>query len=271
MPAFSTNIDPVKANTGQDVSLSLTFLESTGVEHVSLHFVNEDNDEMSDTDAVITFDKGTVTKSDPNGILSDEITFSKSKDGTKYTFNFGFSFDKPRNRHLMVTAWDDNKNSANTKVFNAFAVSGNPIPDEGIGHMIYLDLGAYYITTDGVWKVGQTATVAQPVIEFEYPDSVGKIERHDGVIYDTIVNEKTRASQMMISKYNLETGTFVADDIKPYDTRRAPELSLSFVGHKIRDHTLSPDENKQLLKELAWLEQLKAQKILDSMNSRHQN
>ena len=272
LPAFSTTIEPVKVNTGQDVSLTLTFLESTGVEHVSIHFVNEDNNEMTNDDAVITFDKDSVTKSDPQGILSDDIAFSKSKEGNKYSFNFGFSFDQPANRHLMITAWDNNKNSGNTKVFNAFAVSGNSIPEEGVGHMIYLDLGAFYIASDGIIDTSEKVTVAQPVIEYDYPDSVGRIERHDGIIYDKIADEKTRASQLMISKFNLDTETFVAnDEAKPYDSRRAPELSLSSVGHKIRDFTLTPEENKELIKELSWLEHLKAQKILDSLYSRYHN
>lgn len=273
LPAFSTTIDPVQVNTGQDVSLTLTFLESTGVEHVAIHFVNEDNSEMTNDDAVITFDKDSVTKSDPQGILSDDIAFSKSKEGNKYSFNFGFSFDQPANRHLMITAWDNNKNSGNTKVFNAFAVSGNSIPDEGVSHMIYLDLGAFYIASDGVIDTREKATVVQTVIEYDYPDSVGRTERHDGIIYDQIVDEKTRASQLMISKFNLDTETFVAnDEVKPYDSsRRAAELSLSSVGHKIRDFTLSPEENKELIKELSWLEHLKAQKILDSLYSRYHN
>ncbi|MGQ0794983.1 MAG: hypothetical protein ACT4N5_02205, partial [Nitrosopumilaceae archaeon] len=107
-------------------------------------------------------------------------------------------------------------------------------------------------------------TAAQPVIEYVYPDFVGRTERHDGMILE-IENEKTRANQVIASKYNLETETFVNDDLKPSDTRRAPELSLTTVGHKIRDFTLSPEENRELIKELAWQEYLKAQKVLDFM------
>ena len=137
--------------------------------------------------------------------------------------------------------------------------------------MIYLDLGAFYITQNGVFTAGEKTTVAQPVIEYIYPGSVGKTERHDGVISDMISDEKTKANQIMISKFNLDTQTFVAnDEIKPYDTsKRAPELSLSSVGHKIRDYTSSPQENKELIKDLAWQEHLKAQKILDSIYSKH--
>ena len=267
LPAFSTFIDPVQVNTGQDVDLTLTFLESTGVEHVAIHFVDENNDEMSDADAVITFDKGTVTKSDPQGILNNDITFSKTKEGNKYSFNFGFSFDEPTKRHLMITAWDDNRNSGNAKVFNAFAVSGDSIPDEGTSHMIYLDLGAYFITADGIFVAGEKTSVKQPVIEYEYPDSVGRTERHDGIMYDNIASEKARASQVMAERFNLDTTTFVEnDEVKPYDiSRRASELNLSFVGHKLRDNTMSPEENAKLIKELSWQEHLKAQKVLDSL------
>lgn len=267
LPAFSTTIDPVQVTTGQDVDLTLTFLESTGVEHVAIHFVDENNDEMSDTDAVITYHKGDVLKADPQKILSDDITFSKTKDGNKYSFNFGFSFDEPTNRHLMITAWDDNKNSGNTKVFNAFAVSGEPIPDEGLNHMIYLDLGAYFITANGIFAAGEKTSISQPVIAYEYPDSVGRTERHDSIIYDNISSEKAKATQVMVEKFNLDTKLFVEDnEVKPYDTsRRASELNLSYVGHKLRDNTLSPEENAKLIKELSWQEHLKAQKILDSL------
>jgi hypothetical protein len=263
LPTFSTTIESVQVNTGQDVNLSLTFLESTSVEHVALHLVDENNDEISENDPTITVNKDTITKSDPDQILSDDITFSKSKDGNKYSFNFGFSFDQPGNRHLMIKAWDSNKNSGNTKVFNAFSVSGEPIPDEGVGHMIYLDLGAFFITPDGIWMAGEKVTAAQPVIEYVYPDYVGRTERHDGMVLE-IENEKTRASLVASERFDLETQTFV-EEKKQLDTRRAPDLSLTTIGHKIRDFTLSPQENKELIKELAWIEHLKAQKILDLM------
>jgi len=268
LPAFSTFIEPVQVKTGQDVDLTLTFKDNTGVEHIAIHFVNENNDEISDTDAIITYHNGVVTKVDPQGILADDITFSKTKDGNKYSFNFGTSFDEPGIRHLIITAWDGLLNSGNTKVFNALSVSGNSIPDDNISHMIYLDLGAYFITANGIFAAGEKPdAVAQPVIEYDYPDYVGRTERHDSIIYDNIENEKTRASQVMAEKFNLDTDTFVEDnEVKPYDTsRRAPELDLAFVGHKLRDFTLSPEENEKLIKELTWKEHLKAQKILDSM------
>ncbi len=267
LPFFSNTITPVELNTGQNVDLTLTFLEYSGVEHVAMHFVNENNDEISDTDAIITYHKGDVTKVDPEGILGDDIMFSKTKDGNKYSFNFGFSFDEPTNRHLIITAWDENKNSGNTKVFNAFAASGESNPNE-VNHMIYLDLGAYFITANGIFASGEKPDAAgQPVIEFDYPDSVGRTERHDGIMYDQIANEKARASQVIADKFNLDTQTFVAnDEVKPYDTsRRATELDSPFVGHKLRDYTLSPEENGKLIKELSWKEHLKAQKILDSL------
>jgi len=268
LPAFSTTIEPVQVNTGEDVDLTLTFLEYTGVEHVAIHFVNENNDDISDTDAVITYHNGYVTKVDPEGILGDDITFSKTKDGNKYSFNFGFSFDEPTNRHLIIPVWDDKKNSESPRVYNAFAVSGDSIPDDGTSHMIYLDLGAYFITADGIFAAGEKPDeVGQPVIEYDYPDYVGRMERHDGIMYDQIADEKAKANQVMAEKFNLDTQTFVAnDEEKPYDmSRRASELDLPYVGHKLRDFTLSPEENGKLLKELSWKEHLKAQKLLDSL------
>ncbi|HSF27475.1 MAG TPA: hypothetical protein VLA53_00395, partial [Nitrosopumilaceae archaeon] len=93
------------------------------------------------------------------------------------------------------------------------------------------------------------------------------MERHDGVIYDIISGEKARASKVMADKFNLDTEKFVPnEEVKPYDTtRRASELDLPYIGHKLRDFTLSPEENGKLIKELSWKEHLKAQKILDSL------
>ena len=263
---YANTINPEHVNTGENVALTLSFTEASTVQHVALHLVDANHDEMSDTDPMITFDNGNVVKSDPDGILGDQITFSTARDGTHSTFHFGFSFDQPTNRHLMITVWDEKKNSVNTKIFDAFSVSGQPIPKEE-NHLVLQDLGQYVITQDGVVDMqAQNNPVPQQQAGWFYSKSLGRLDRHDMTsLHSTIDNEQTRAD-IITDNFNLDTKTFVAKDTtKPYDTKRAPQLTWSNVGHHLRDPTKTPDENKELLKQLLWQEHLKAEKTLKSL------
>ncbi|HSB57563.1 MAG TPA: hypothetical protein VLD38_07135, partial [Nitrosopumilaceae archaeon] len=264
LTGYSNTIQTVQTETGKDVNLKLSFLDASQVAHVALHFVDKNNDAMSDTDPTITFDNGSVVKSDPDGILGDQISFTTSTDGIHHNFDFAFSFDQATNRNLMITAWDEKRNSANTNIYNAFEVTGQTIPDE-TSHLFLQDLGQFIITGDDTYHVGSQVTQQPEQFGFDYPDTIGRIERHDTALYDVISDEKTRAGQVMDEKFNLGTQTFVEKTVKPFDTKRASELSWSFVGHKLRDFTKTPEENNELIKGLAWQEHLRAQKVLDSL------
>jgi len=263
---YSTGIVPYTAKTGEKIDTALTFSEASKVKHVALHFVDENKDEMSDRDPTITYDNGNVVKSDPEGILGDDIYFTTSRDGTKTTFNFGFSFDKASTHHLMINAWDDKMNSANTKIFNAFDISGPPVPQE-VNQLILQDAGQYVITQDGVISIedNKKAMQQEPVAGFVYPESIGKLERHDmELLYNALDNEQKKASSV-IASFKLDTTRFIADDEKLPDAKRAPALTWSTVGNKIRDFTKSPQENSELIKELCWQEHLRAEKTLKSL------
>ncbi|MGH9910485.1 MAG: hypothetical protein ACRD32_07575, partial [Nitrososphaerales archaeon] len=201
---YASTFVPTPVNTGEDVDLTLDFLEYSSVKHVAVHFVDENNDEMSETDPTITYDNGNVIKSDPDGILGDEITFSTSDEGFHSKFNFGFSFDEPTKRHLMITAWDETRNSANTKMFNAFEVTGEPIPEE-VGRLILQDLGQYIITQDGVIDVqAKNAIQQEPVVGFAYEESLGRLDRHDMTkLYGAVDYEQKRAGDLIIDNLNL--------------------------------------------------------------------
>ncbi len=266
LTGYANTIDPKPVNTGDDVALTLSFLEATSVQHVALHFVDANTDEMSDTDPMITFDNGNVVKSDPNGVLGDQISFTTSKDGIHSMFNFVFSFDEPTKRHLMINAWDEKRNSANTKVFDAFDISGTPVP-QNENHLLFDNLGQYVITQDGVTDLqAQNIIQENPVVGFYYSDSIGRIDRHDmAKLYDTIDNEKTRAGNVVDDNFRLDKNTFAVEDKKTSDTNRAPELTWSNVGHKLKDNTKSQSENEESLKGYCWQEHLRAEKTLKSL------
>ena len=269
LPAYSNTFDPIQLYTGSQVDLSLEFLESSKVEHIALHFVDENKDELSDTDPRIIFDKGNVEKSDPDGILGDDITFSASRDGVRSKFNLGFSFNEPTKRHLMITAWDEYRNSENTKIFDAFEVSGQPVPIEE-NHFFFQDLGQSYISEKGIASIGSQSSFEQqvPILGYEFPDSVGKIDRHDmKVLYDEISNEKIRAMDLLDNNFNLNEKTVATNDEtnKEKNIDRAPQLSWSNVGHKLRDFTKTSLENSEVIKNACQKEHLRAEKKLDSI------
>jgi len=266
LTGYANTLAPQPENAGDDVALTLSFLEASSVRHVALHFVDASTDEMSDTDPMITFDNGNVVKSDPNGVLGDQISFTTSKDGIHSIFNFVFSFDEPTKRHLMITAWDDKRNSANTKIFDAFDVSGASIPNEE-NHYYLQNLGQFIIGSDGVTSIEEKnkAILQEPVVGFDYPESTGKLDRHDmTLLYTAIDDEQTRAS-VVANNFNLDKNTFVAEEVKSNDKGRASELTLSNVGHKLRDFTKTPEQNAELLKQICWQEHLRAEKTLKSL------
>ena len=260
-------INPTQLSTGENVGLTLSFLEASSVQHVALYFVDENSDQLSDTDPAIIYDNGNVIKSDPDGMLGDQITFTKSREGFRSIFNFGFSIDEPTNRHLGIVVWDEKKNSVITNIRDAFSVSGEPVPQEE-NHLVLQDAGQYIITQDGVVDMqAQSDTIPQQQAGWFYSNSIGRLDRHDmASLHNTIDNEQARADTIT-DNFNLDTETFVADDEKkPYDTsKRAPELTWSNVGHKLRNIANTPDENTELLKQLLWQEHLKAEKTLKSL------
>lgn len=262
--SYSNTIQTQTVRTGEQVDLKLTFLDSSGVAHVAVHFVDEKSDDISETDPMITFDNGNVIKSDPNGVLGDEVTFTTSRDGIYSIFNFGFSFDEPTKRHLIITAWDDRRNSGNTKIFDAFDVSGEPVPNEE-NHYYLQDFGKYFMDYDGITSIEEmnNNVPQEPVVRFDYADSIGKLYRNDmAKLYDAIDNERTKAVRIVADNFKLDSKTFVLEkETKTFDTKQAPELTWQNVGHKLRDFTRSPEENKELLQKILVGEQVRATKI----------
>jgi len=262
---FSNTIEPNQMNTGQFTDMSLAFEEASRVEHVAVYFVDQDRDEHSDTDPALIFDKGNIIKVDPQGIFGDDIQLSTSKEGTKSIFNFGMSFDKPTNKHIIIVAWDDKRNVGTTKVFNALAVVGNVIPDQVAHFMPIEELGEFDLIKgdNGQYVVSQpieTEIVTNSPQTIAYPEFIGRMERHDATsLYDVINHEQQKAADI-VSSMNVDNNLFATkENTKLIDhSKRAPQLSFcgKYLGCEL------DRENNDMMKTLMWEEHLKAEKTL---------
>jgi len=274
---YSNTIVTNTIETGQFTDMSLAFEEASKVEHVAVYFVDQGKEEYSDRDPALIFDNGNIAKVDPQGIFGDDIQMSTSKEGTKSTFNFGMSFDKPTNKHIIIVAWDDKRNVGVTKVFNALQVVGNEIPNE-VAHFMPIEaLGEFDLVKDdnGQYVLSQPIeiqTVANSPQTFAYPEFIGRMERHEmKALYDSKDYENYKASSIMAQKFKLDTKLFADDnnDKPSNDLGQAAQLTWSHVGHKFRD-LANTSENKDLVHKLMWEEHLKAEKILKAyLEQRH--
>ncbi len=266
LTGYANTIEPEQVSTGENLGMTLSFLEASQVSHVAMYFVDQGKDEHSDTDPALIFDNGNIVKVDPQGIFGDDIQMSTSKEGTKSTFNFGMSFDKPTNKHIIIVAWDDKRNSGTTKVFNALQVVGNAVPDQVAHFMPIEDLGEFDLIKDDngqyvLSQPAQTETITDLPQTTVYPEFVGRMERHDAAsLYNVIYSEQQKAADIISSKMNVDNNLFsIKQDTKLIDhSKRAPQLSFcgKYLGCGLER------ENTDMMKTLMWEEHLKAEKIL---------
>ena len=272
---YSNTIVTNTVETGQFTDMSLAFNEASKVEHVAMYFVDPDRAEHSDTDPALIFDKGNIIKVDPQGIFGDDIQMSTSKEGTKSIFNFGMSFDKPTNKHIIIVAWDDKRNAGTTKVFNALAVVGNEIPNE-VAHFMPIEQAGEFDLIKGdngqyvLSQPAQTETVTDLPQTIAYPQFIGRLERHDAAsLHDVINQEQQKAADIISSKMNVDNNLFsINQDTKLIDhSKRAPQLTScgKYLGCEL------DRENTDVMKTLMWQEHLKAEKILASLIKSHRH
>jgi len=272
---YSNTIVTNTVETGQFTDMALSFNEASKVEHVAMYFVDPDRAEHSDTDPALIFDKGNIIKVDPQGIFGDDIQMSTSKEGTKSIFNFGMSFDKPTNKHIIIVAWDDKRNAGTTKVFNALAVVGNEIPNE-VAHFMPIEQAGEFDLIKGdngqyvLSQPAQTETVTDLPQTIAYPQFIGRLERHDAAsLHDVINQEQQKAADIISSKMNVDNNLFsINQDTKLIDhSKRAPQLTScgKYLGCEL------DRENTDVMKTLMWQEHLKAEKILASLIKSHRH
>ena len=283
---YANTIKTQTAKTGESTQLKLILSDHSGIGHVGLYTnIPGSSGEIQHSDTYIIYDKSKqIEITDPHGLFYN-VTLTTSKEGAKHEFLYNITFAKPMDTSdIIIRTWDEKRNSADTKIFDAIKVVGEPIVDPRVAN---LDLVAttdiiipYYkfpryttLTSDsdgnliyhnsfGDMEQKQVHPYHAPVA---YPNSVSRLERHDAKqLHDTIAYEQKKATELMISKFNLDTSqTFVPnDEVKPYDeSRRASELDLcgKSVGCAL------DRENNDLMQELCWKEHLRAEKTLKLM------
>jgi hypothetical protein len=269
LTGYSNTIQTHTAKTGEPMQLKFKLFDSTGVEHIALYTnLRGTSSEVSDSDTYIIYEEGKpIEIVDPHGFFSN-VNLAVSEEGSKYMAEYNVTFAKPMDTSdIILRTWDEKRNSGDIKIFDAFEVTGAPLPNNE-DHFGLQDLGQYIIGQDGVIDIEQkkTTMLQEPIVGFEYAKSTGRLDRHDMTsLHDAIESERTKANSVSSNDFKLETRTFSVEEVKSTDTRKAPELTLSHIGHKLRDFTKTPEENTELLKQLCWQEHLKAQKIFNKL------
>jgi len=283
---FANTIDTQTTKTGELSQLKIILSDPSGIGHLALYTnVPGSDGEIHFSDTYVIYNKGKpIEITDPHHLFYD-VKLTESKEGMKYEFLYNITFAKPMDTSdIIIRAWDEKRNSADTKIFDAIKVVGEPIVDPRVANLDLLattdiiipyykfpqyttfnsdsDGNLIYHNSFGGMEQKQVHPYHEPA---SYPDSVSKLERHDvKQLYDTIAHEQKKAQELMISKFNLDTSqTFVPnDEVKPYDeTRRANEFDRcgKSVGCGLER------ENNDLMQELCWQEHLRAEKTLKFM------
>jgi hypothetical protein len=124
LPAYANTIVTNTIETGTPVEVNLAFREASSLEHVALYTnLRGLEKEIPNSDTYIVYNKGKpVEVVDPHGIFSD-VKVSIEKDGLKHRLKYDITFAKSMEKSdIILRAWDQNKNSIDTKIFDAWQV-----------------------------------------------------------------------------------------------------------------------------------------------------
>jgi len=118
--------------TGNPVNVKLNLSDETGIEHVALYTnLRGDQKEISNSDTYIIFDEyKELEVIDPHQFFSfANVTVYENQ--TKYSINFNVTFAKPMEKSdIIFRIWDDRRNMADTKIFDALEIVGDDITKE---------------------------------------------------------------------------------------------------------------------------------------------
>ena len=118
--------------TGNPVNVKLNLSDETGIEHVALYTnLRGDQKEISNSDTYIIFDEYKELEIiDPHQFFSfANVTVYENQ--TKYSINFNVTFAKPMEKSdIIFRIWDDRRNMADTKIFDALEIVGDDITKE---------------------------------------------------------------------------------------------------------------------------------------------
>ena len=210
----ANTIQTYTGKTGEPISFKMTLYDATGVEHIALYTnLRGDARDIQDSDTYLTYNEGKPLEiTDPHGFFSN-VNFTESEYNGKYIADFNMTFAKPMNTSdVMIRTWDEKRNSGDIKIFDAIKIEGEPIVNPDTNNLVlpesssitipYYKLPHYEIpNADSEGNLiyynsfgGLEEKKVHPNAEqTNYPDDVGRDERHDDGFYDLTVNEETRA------------------------------------------------------------------------------
>ncbi|MBI4009647.1 MAG: hypothetical protein HY361_00430, partial [Candidatus Aenigmarchaeota archaeon] len=129
---YTNTIVTNTVETGNPINVKLNLSDETGIEHIVLYTnLRGDQREISDSDTYIIFDEyKELEVIDPHQFFSfANVTVYENQ--TKYSINFNVTFAKPMEKSdIIFRIWDDRRNMADTKIFDALEIVGDDITKE---------------------------------------------------------------------------------------------------------------------------------------------
>ena len=208
--SYSNTIETHVVETGKPVDLKLNLRDASGIEHIALYTNLRGLDrEVENSDTYLIYNEGKPLEIvDPNGFFSN-VNFTKTKENDKYVINFKIVFAKPmETSDVILRTWDEKRNSADTKIFDAIKVIGEPLANNknqiDISNMIIsptkepkyimplpdLNGNLIYYNSFGDLEQKKVHPYHTPVV---YPENVGRDERWMDESRQAMITEDIKA------------------------------------------------------------------------------
>ncbi|MEX0764010.1 MAG: hypothetical protein WEC35_06170 [Nitrosopumilaceae archaeon] len=253
--AYSNTIETQIAETGEPMKLRLNLRDSTGVEHIAIYTNLRGNErEVSDSDTWIFYNENKPLEIvDPHNFFLN-ANFTEHEEGDKYTADFDIVFAKPMEKSdIIIRIWDQKRNSIDTKIFDAIVVKGDELVKDGIhidtqsAIIPHLEVSKYimpmpdyngnlvYYNSFGTVENKKTHPYHDPAV---YPDSIGRLERHQEKFSVMIDNEIAKADVVV---KRLIIDPFVKEEIS---AEHKPFNYPSYVGALDREDIIKIEQEK---------------------------
>jgi len=252
---YASTIETQIVETGKPVKLKLNLRDDTGIEHIGLYTNLHGNErEIEDSDTYLIYNEyNPLEITDPNDLFSN-VNFTVSDYGTKYVIDYDITFAKPMNTSdIIFRVWDEKRNSADIKIFNALEVMGKPLVDNIIqtekGNIMVpyfkepkfimpvadSEGNVKYYNSFGDLEQKQLHPYHAPTI---YPTYVGRAERYDDGFQNAILLEDIKA--------RLVADTLVSNPFKLSEDRPMREMFVypNNVGKLDREDVVTLKETK---------------------------
>lgn len=209
---YSNTIETHVQNTGEPMIIKLNFQDASGLEHLAFYTnLREFQREIADSDTYITYDSDKLEVTDPHGYFSS-VNYTEYESGLKYAFLFNITFAKPMEKSdIIIRAWDILRNSADTKIFDAIQVVGEPIIDDSL----QIELNQMTITNEekvefitylpdshgNLFYYNSFGQIEHKIVHpytkaVDYPENVGRLERHDKEFWQQLPHELIKAESI---------------------------------------------------------------------------